>query len=101
MITTYTLTPGVAAYIDVKSDDGKWDQTVIFMSQATGAVIGSRELPLARSTLPLQVQAAINEHFAAVFALEHETWKGKGPSPRAQYCDALLPWRIYVEEPHA
>lgn len=91
---TWTLRPGIAASLDLKSSDGSWDTTIIYLSEEKGAVYSSRDYPISQSNLPLEVRAAINKHFGTVFSLPHENWKGPGPSPRAQYCDALQPWTI-------
>lgn len=97
-MTTWTIKPGIAALVDLTSSDGKWDVSVIFLSHEKGAVFGSRDHSIKGSSIPLQVQASINRHFGTVFALEHETWKGRGPSPRTQYCDALEPWTVEVPD---
>ena len=97
-MTIYTITPRIAAYIDLKSDDGKWDTAVIFLSHHKGAVFGARDYPIKGSDMPLEVQAEINKHFGTVFSLEHEHWKGRGPSPRAQYCESLQPWTVEVPD---
>lgn len=108
-MTTYTITPGIACYVSVKSEghDGTapyvkvsgWDQSFIFLSHEKGVVFGHRETPMAQSSLPQQVQDSISAHFKHVFSLEHETWRGyPNPSPRRVYCDAAQPWTIEVPE---
>jgi hypothetical protein len=93
-MTTWTLRPGIAASLDLKSSDGSWDTTIIYLSEEKGAVYSSRDYLVSQSNLPLEIKAAINGHFTYVFSLAHEDWKEKGPSPRAMYCDALQPWTI-------
>lgn len=96
-MTTYTIKPGIAALVAV-SKDGAAPVSAIFMSDEKGVVIGLHDKPMASSDLPQPVQDSINKHFAHVFSLEHETWREKGPSPRAVYCDAAQPWTIEVTE---
>ena len=98
---TFLLTPGIAAYLDVKElgDNPQFDHGVIFLSHEKGAVFGSRDWSVNDTTLlPLKVKAAINKHFGTVFALEHETWKQRGQSPRAHYCENLLPWEVQCDD---
>jgi len=98
---TFLLTPGIAAYLDVKElgDNPQFDHGVVFLSEAKGAVFGPRDRSVnLESNLPLKVRAAINKHFGTVFALAHEKWTNKGPSPRAQYLDSLLPWTVECDE---
>lgn len=96
-MTTYTIKPGCAELLRV-SKDGAEPVSAIFMSHEKGVVIGLHDKPMASSDLPQPVQDSINKHFAHVFSLEHETWREKGPSPRAVYCDAAQPWTIEVTE---
>ena len=96
-MTTYTITPRIAAYVGV-SKDGAAPVSAIFLSHEKGVVIGTIDLPMAKSIWPQAVQDSINKHFAHVFSLEHETWREKGPSPRAVYCGAAQPWTIEVNE---
>lgn len=97
-MTTYTLTPRIAALLRV-SKDGAAPVSAIFMSHEKGVVVGLHDKPMASSDLPQAVQDSINKHFAHVFSLEHETWRGyPNPSPRAVYCDAAQPWTIEVNE---
>jgi hypothetical protein len=101
MIRTYEFIPGSVAallYVRQPMTNGSSVATV-FLSYEKGVVVGRHDKPLADWGWPIEVQAQINKHFGTVFALEHKTWKSKGPSPRAQYVDNLLPWQITVDEP--
>jgi hypothetical protein len=94
---TWTIKPGIAALVNVISPNNEMT-SAIFLSEEEGVVLGIAAKPLAKSDLPVEIKAALNRHFATVFFLEHETWKGIGPSPRAQYVDALVPWTIEVPD---
>lgn len=72
--------------------------TVVYASAERGALVGTRDIPLASVGWPMEVQAHINRHFARVFSLEHENWANVGPSPRARYVDSLKPWSVTVIE---
>jgi hypothetical protein len=97
----YELIPGsVAALLYVRPP--AWAEfsgasiSCVYASKERGVLVGRFEKPLAEMGWPAEVQAQINKHFGTVFSLEHENWKGKGPSPRAQYCDAAVPWTVEV-----
>jgi hypothetical protein len=96
-MATWTIKPGLAALVRVIYPNGS-QVAAVFLSEEKGVVLGLHDRPIKNSDLPLEVQAAINRHFATVFFLEHETWKKPGPSPRAQYCDSLVPWTVEVPD---
>ena len=96
-MATWTIQPDIAALVRVIYPNGS-QVSAVFLNKEKGVVLGLHDRPMKDSDIPSQVQAAINRHFGTVFALEHETWKSKGPSPRAQYCDALQPWSIEMPE---
>lgn len=96
-MTTYTLRGALAAYVGVTTPELPAESGVIYLSEGK-IVIGLRDLPLEKSSLPPEVKDSITRHFRHVFSLEHETWRGPGPSPRAVYMDALKPWTIEVNE---
>ena len=98
---TYRLVPGsVAALLYVHGGHLDPTQPAIFMNNETGVVYGPGAIPpsLNQSGLPLEVQTEINKYFEHVFSLEHETWKGPGPSPRAQYVDTAVPWTVEYDD---
>lgn len=99
-MATWTIKPGLAALVKI-ADPADMEYTAIYLSKSLGVVTylpGKRELHLNDSGLPLQVRAAVNHHFSTVFALEHTEWRGRGPTPRAQYVDALVPWTVEVPD---
>jgi hypothetical protein len=95
----YLLTPSAtAALIEVEPQDGSGKLSAIYMGKERGVVIGIGAKPLDQSGLPLEVRAAINRHFGVVFSIQHETWKGRGPSPRADYVGRVEPWVVDSSE---
>lgn len=91
---TYKMIPGsVAALVYVQhSTDVTLPRACIFMSKERGFHYeGGRALPEA-------VHTSIEAYFRKVFDLEHELWKGPGPSPRAVFVDSAKPWTITIEE---
>lgn len=99
-MTTFLLEPGSVASLLYLHRVGSTAPPVacVFSSFERGVLVGNSEKPMADLGWPLEVQAQINKHFGTVFSLEHETWKGRGPSPRAQYVDAATPWEVTVSE---
>ena len=99
-IKTYEFIPGSIASLLYVRPPGLTGDSIpcVYMSKERGVTVGRFEKPLAEYGWPVEVQAQINKHFGTVFSLEHETWKGKSPSPRAQYCDAAVPWSVEVQE---
>ena len=95
---TYELIPGSIASLLYVRQPGLMGESIpcVFMSAEKGVVVGRHGKPLAEYGWPIEVQAQINKHFGTVFSLAHEDWKGKGPSPRAQYCDAAVSWKVEV-----
>lgn len=95
-MSTWTICPGSIASLCYIVDPSGQRFSAVFLSKERGVVIGTRETPMGmhENNFPLPVQAAVNKHFGTVFALEHETWKGRGPSPRAVYCDEVQPWTV-------
>lgn len=69
----------------------------VYMSKETGVLVGRRDTPLSQCGWPMEVVAQINKYFGTVFSLPHEEWKGKSPSPRAQFVDAATPWTITAQ----
>ena len=100
MSAAYEFIPGGIAALLYVRPPGLTGESIpcVYMSKAHGVTVGRFEKPLAEYGWPVEVQAQINKHFGTVFSLEHETWKGKGPSPRAQYCDAAVAWFTEVQE---
>ena len=97
-MTTYTMIPGIAAYLAVRVD-GAPPLSAIFLGHEKGVLVGLHDKKMADYGWPQQVQDSITKHFAHVFSLEHETWRDyPNPSPRAVYCDAAQPWTIEVPE---
>lgn len=92
--------PGsIAALLYVRTPETTGaSQEVVWISNEQGAVTGRRDTPLAQSGWPQEVQDNIDAYFRKVFDLEHELWKGSGPSPRAVYVDSAKPWTITIEE---
>lgn len=80
---------GVASVLNVTLENaaGTSMATCIFMSHERGVVVGIAAVPLDKTDWPEEVKAEVRRHFKTVFDLEHEMWKGPGPSPRAAYCD--------------
>lgn len=99
MVRRFELRPGIAAYLSVTElGVDKEPQSAIFLSHEKGVVVGLHDRPMATSGWPIKVQDAILQHFTTVFALEHETWSHRGPSPRALYLKDLQPWIVEVED---
>lgn len=101
MITNiYTFRPGIAAlvYVTKNSLTGGSPVSAVFLSTDKGVVVGRRDTPLAEYGWPQEVQDQLTQHFAKVFALEHENRLANTPSPRALYVDSLQPWEIQVQE---
>ena len=100
MTNIYTLRPGIAClvYVTKNAVCGGSPVPAIWLSAEKGVVVGRHEKPMDEYGWPLEVQQALTQHFATVFALEHEAWTAKTPSPRALYVDALKPWYIQIEE---
>lgn len=100
MNDTYELVPGsIASVMHVRRYPAHAPmETVIWLSNEKGAVTGRRDTPLAQSGWPQPVQETVNRYFRHVFSLEHENWKGAGPSPRAQCVDQAKPWFVNVKE---
>lgn len=93
----YKMTPsGVASLLHVRTPFVGASLACVYMSKERGVLVGRFERPLSDMGWPAEVQAQINRHFETVFALEHETWKGTEPSPRAVYCDNAVPWTVEV-----
>ena len=100
MTTTYKMIPASAAalvYVQ-RSDDVMLLQPCVFLSHEKGVVYGQRDVPLADSGLPQSVIESIEAYFKQVFDLEHEDWKGPGPSPRAQFVETAQKWFITITE---
>lgn len=103
MKRTFELHPRLACFLGVKELTApdivqQAAVSVIYLSQKNGVVVGYRDTPLARYGWPIKLQDEINKHFGTVFALRHEDWTERGPSPRAQYLDSLVPWTVEVDE---
>lgn len=97
---TYEFIPGSVASLLYIRPPGLTGESIacVYMSKERGVVVGRFEKPLAEYGWPMEVNGAIFMHFNAVFGLEHESWKGEGPSPRSAYCDATKPWKVEVEQ---
>lgn len=95
-MSTYTIRPGIASVVQLKINDLP-ETTCVYLGIDRGVRVGTRDVPLERCEFPPSVVQAIYTHFKHVFSLEHEGWKGPGPSPRAQYMDAIQPWSIYED----
>lgn len=93
MITYKMIPSSVAALVHVQqSTDVLLPRACIFMSKETGVRYECT------GPLPEVVRDSINAYFRKVFDLEHENWKGSGPSPRAVFVDSAKPWTITIEE---
>lgn len=92
----FQLKPGIAAYMGVTelTSEKPTEVSAIFLSHARGVVVGLHNNRMDSTDWPLKVRAEINKHFGTVFALSHEDWMGRGPSPRVQYLDSLQPWIV-------
>jgi hypothetical protein len=97
----YELIPGSVAallYVRPPAWSGFSGASIgcVYASKERGVRVGRFERPLAEMGWPIEVREAICKHFDTVFSLEHENWMRPGPSPRAQYCDAAVPWTVEV-----
>lgn len=97
---TWEFIPGsIAALLYVRTPETTGaSQAVVYLRQTKGAVTDRHDTPLSESGWPQEVQDSINAHFAHVFSLEHENWRGPpdARSPRAAYVDNAQPWTITV-----
>lgn len=101
MIGRWEFIPGsVAALLYVRTPQTTGNsQSVVWLSNAQGAVTGRRDTPLAESGWPAEVQATINGYFEHVFSLEHEGRADLStPSPRAVFVDSAQPWTVDIKE---
>lgn len=102
-MNNYELIPGSIAsllYVRPPAYTGFSGSSIacVYVGKERGVVVGRFDRPLAKTDWPTEVQAQINKHFDIVFSLEHENWKGREPSPRAQYVEAAVPWEVAVSE---
>lgn len=94
-MSLYYIKPSsIAALVTVERPDGT-QESAIFMSAEKGIVVGPKGRPMTDADFPPAVQEVIRQHFAKVFALEHEGRHSmRDPSPRALYVEQLQRWWV-------
>ena len=93
MKRTFEIKVGIAALVLVRELPDERPVAAIYLSSENGILYDSRT-----TGWPTALKEEISKHFNKVFSLPHETYLGKGVSPRAVYVDNLQPWTIEIEE---
>ena len=91
----FQLTPGIAAFLEVKELPDGVPYSAIYLSEKSGVIVGNRETPLAHMGWPEHLVEVINTHFATVFNLPHEHGSD---TPRARYMKELLDMELWIVE---